>query len=923
MPDARHIRQTDRLLQLHMPLAPDLLALRAHGVEKLGRIPRYCVDVINTSTAFDPDRLVGQPVSLSIKLADSTLSHRHGFVERVRYLGSDGALQDWQIEFAPWFGLLEYRRDCRIWQDRTLPEILCDVFHQHPGAHGRYTLSLRRDYAKLSYVTQFNESDANFVQRWCEQEGIYWYLVHEAQNHRIVFVDSVEDLPDLEPRLQRFHTQAAALEHDSVTQWSQGSGRVNTKVTWVSNDYKAHRQRPVAQACALDPALAPAQLERYEHRGQYGWQNEERGNWLTRVQIEQDESAAHRVTGHGGVRQMQPGRGFELSQHPLHDGQPKASRQFLLIEVEFFAQSNLPVAFQRRHSPGSLKPLMSQFRDDTAEDDGEGFYLNRFEAQRLDIPYRSPFEHRKPDQPGPQTAVVVAPNGAEVQTDALNRVCVRFHWDRLSQPEASPSCWIRMMQNSSGDGWGSVHVPRAGEEVIVTFLDNDIDRPLILGQVYGGDRPAWHSTGHMSGYKSREIQGLGYNQWVMDDTKGQVRTQIRSSHSHSELNLGYLVDQQGNDRGALRGAGFELRTDAFGAIRAQQGLYLSSWKRSKALGGQMDASEAKEQLRDAERRMAGLSDSARQHNALPLNHGVDSVTQLLESIDHPYHQSNASTEGYREPLLVASAPADIASTTPQNIHLHSGRQLNISTGEDTHLASGRSLLVSVAQSISLFAREAGAKLFAAKGKVEIQAQQDAIELTAKDSVRITSTARTIEIAAQEEILLTSGAAFIRIKDGNIQIHAPGTVDIKGTEKTIRDPAQIDHALPEWPQSSVTQKISLLAGQSYAARHQSWVGMPYKLFADGALIDQGVMSKGGEINIDHPVSRSRYRLELANGVSHEIPVSGEHRGEPDNAQRANQGLQRFEGRPSPNLTPAPSAHAFRQTYAHLNDPDTEA
>src|SRR5690606_6549374 len=97
-----------------------------------------------------------------------------------------------------------------------------------------------------------------------------------------------------------------------------------------------------------------------------------------------------------------------------------------------------------------------------------------------------------------------------------------------------------------------------------TFLDNDIDRPLILGQVFGGDKPAWHSNGRMSGYKSREIRGSGYNQWVMDDTTGQLRTQIHSSQSHSQLNLGYLVDQQGNDRGAPRGSGFELRTDAFG-----------------------------------------------------------------------------------------------------------------------------------------------------------------------------------------------------------------------------------------------------------------------------------------------------------------------------------------------------------------------
>ncbi|MDP9664116.1 UNVERIFIED_ORG: uncharacterized protein involved in type VI secretion and phage assembly [Pseudomonas cremoricolorata] len=145
---------------------------------------------------------------------------------------------------------------------------------------------------------------------------------------------------------------------------------------------------------------------------------------------------------------------------------------------------------------------------------------------------------------------------------------MRFHWDRLSQDGELSSCWLRMLQPSSGPDWGSVHVPRAGEEVVVTFLDNDIDRPLIMGQVYGGHQPAWHSSGLMSGYKSEDISG-GFNQWVTDDSTGQVRTQLHSSHGHAQFNLGYLIDQRDNHRGALRGTGFELRNDAYGALRAQ------------------------------------------------------------------------------------------------------------------------------------------------------------------------------------------------------------------------------------------------------------------------------------------------------------------------------------------------------------------
>ncbi|MBI6927241.1 type VI secretion system tip protein VgrG, partial [Pseudomonas putida] len=152
------LSQSGRLLQLTTPLgANQLLALRAHGVERIGRTPRYTLDVLVQDTEYDPEKLIGQPVSLALLCDDGSQVPRHGLVESVRYLGSDGGLHDWQLVFAPWFSLLEYRSDCRIWQDKTLPTILESVFAQYEQAKGNYRLDLRREYAPLSYVTQFNE----------------------------------------------------------------------------------------------------------------------------------------------------------------------------------------------------------------------------------------------------------------------------------------------------------------------------------------------------------------------------------------------------------------------------------------------------------------------------------------------------------------------------------------------------------------------------------------------------------------------------------------------------------------------------------------------------------------------------------------------------------------------------------------------
>ncbi|RMT72731.1 Rhs element Vgr protein [Pseudomonas syringae pv. theae] len=715
------------------------------------------------------------------------------------------------------------------------------------------------------------------MQRWCEQEGLFWYVEHTADKHCIVFTDTVDTLPALAPQSIRFHTQNVTEKQDGITQWSSGSQLLSGKLHWRSVDYLAHGQPRETVMPSLQAASAPQALERYEYQGQYGWQKQDRGEWLGRVQIEQRESQARRIQGQSGVRQMQAGRWFELTQHPLYERKAAEERQFLLIEVEIFAESNLPLAKERREVPGSLAALFRSVRPepsplagvaDTLGVGSHGFFLNRFEGQLHSVPFRSPSEHFKPNNPGPQTAVVVTPSGHEVFTDTLNRICVRFHWDRLSQDGELGSCWLRMMQPSSGPDWGSVHVPRAGEEVVITFLDNDIDRPLVMGQVYGGHKPAWHSSGLMAGYKSKEVGGGGFNQWVMDDSTGQVRTQIHSSHGHTQLNLGYLIDQRGNNRGGLRGTGFELRTDAYGALRAQQGLYLSTWKRSGAQGAQIDASEAQQQLKNSEQRIKTLSDTAQQHNALPMQEGLDSLTQLNSDADVTYGSDDGApsqgpgeqqrnggdtawairsggrgkTPGYQQPLLIASSPADIATATPKSTHLHSGKHLTLSTGEDVSIASGKSLLASVAQSISLFAQNAGAKLFTAKGKIELQAQSDAMELTAQQKVMITSTAAGIEIAAQEGILLTSGGGYIRIKDGNIEIHAPGTIDIKGAKKTFSGPTSLSHSYNEMPKTDFADP--------YVVRKQSTgepaAGMKVEVTrADGSVM-QYVSDAAGKI-----------------------------------------------------------------------------
>jgi len=939
------LSQSGRLLQFTTALGDNaLLALRVHATEMLGRVPRVVLDVVVQDPEHDPQSLIGQAVCLRIVQDDGRFAIRHGWVERVDYLGSDMGLHDWQVVFAPWFHLLEYRRDCRIWQEQDLPTIFSEVFAGYQRAKGHYRFDLRREYEPLSYVTQFNESDADFVQRWCEQQGIFWYVEHAPDAHCIVFTDSHDTLSQLQPDALRFHTQSATEQSDSITEWSTSVQVHSGRLHWRTDDYLAHGRRPEAVMMALPDAAAPVELERYDYRGQYAWQDPDHAHWLSRVQMEHLESKARRIRGQGGVRQMSPGRWFELTEHPLHSRLPAEDRQFLLIHVEFFAESNLPLPEGRRAAPGSLAPLLASMREqvasrqsssavkspgphDIATRTPHGFFLNRFEAQPRKTPYRSAPEHQKPAMPGPQTALVVTPQDHEVLTDRLNRVCVRFHWDRQTANGESRSCWIRMLQNSSGPDWGSVHVPRAGEEVVVTFLDNDIDRPLILGQVYGGHSPAWHGSGAMSGYKSKELKGRGFNQWVMDDTPQQVRTQLHSSHGHTQLNLGYLIDQQGNQRGGLRGSGFELRSDDYGAVRAQRGLHLSTWKRSKAQGGQIDCDEARQQLQDSQQRLQALSSDAAQHNADSLQAALKSVQQVHDDTGLSLTHGDGSSAGqgraaaFQNPLMLFSAPHDIVSTSARNTQLHSAGQTLLTTGDDLSLASDKSLLASVAESISLFAKNAGAKLFAAKGKVAIQAQSDAIELTAMQDVTVTSTGKGVHISAQDGILLSSGGAYIHIKDGNIKVHAPNELSLRAATRKIDGPTRLDPGNPIWPEASVRQALSLRMSQSGASNHDIAAGMPYKVFAHGALIAEGVMDGSGAIKVDHHVVSTEYLVQTARGDEFVFPVRGDFQGEAENAEHANRGLRRHQSQPHADIVPPASGGIFRRFHAALNQTET--
>ncbi|MBU9170539.1 type VI secretion system Vgr family protein [Burkholderia gladioli] len=812
--------QQDRLLKTEVPSLPDnaLVPRRAVTYSELGRDFGVTLDMVSTANDIELKTLIAQRMTLWIQQADKSYLPINGYIHTARRLGAEGSQASYQLAFASWMHFLRFRRDMRYWQDQSVDAIMTDVFNAHPQASGQFQFALSKPLPSRSYCRR-SESDWDFVHRLMEEEGLFgfWRQGKDGKSHTLVVTDDVHSLDEISGNPVEFYRSGTGSEADAFTQWS-GSRTLQSSVhTTRTFDYKAPSSIANPKGTTL-PTMAgqgnlPEQTEVYEYTGAYTYGRQDRGEHLSKIRLEEWESRAKRFFAAGGVRGIDAGLRFELSGHPEHDRDPAGQREFAAIKVWRYIENNLPLSDHEASFPHSLQTELAQAKAGysgasiTHDDGSAGFYLVEVEAQRTTVPYRSPFEHKKPKM-HMETAIVVGPQGEEVYTDELNRVKVMFVWDRQNPGDAGASCWVRVAQSDTGDGYGGVHIPRVGEEVLIGYVGGDCDRPIVLHRVYNGSvKPQWHSNGILSGHRSKEYGGSGYNQMVMDDATGQNRVQLMSSSANSMLNLGYLIDQSGNTRGGYLGSGFDLRTDNYGAVRASQGLYVTTHAK-QANSQQLDVKETQQQLVNAESIVESLSDASVQHQAESLQGAHDTMrafTDATQSSASGALAAGGNTAGggtgnanaFQQPVMVFGSPAAIGLSSQKSVHLAANQHVNLVSGQSTHVAAGKSLIASVAEKLSLFVQNAGMKLFAGKGKVEIQAQSDNIELIAQKAVKVLSATDTVNITAKQEILLTSGGAYIRISNGNIEIHAPGKIDVKGASHNFSGPARLDPAFPSW------------------------------------------------------------------------------------------------------------------------------
>jgi type VI secretion system secreted protein VgrG len=465
--------------------------------------PRPGVDV-------DVDGLVGEAAALFALGPDGSVRPLHGMIAKLRFWeeGSGESARRLQLTVVPRLWRLSKVVRSRIFQDATVPEIVCKVLDEAKVEHRR---ALSGRYAKRSYCVQYRESDFDFVSRLLEEEGIFYFFEHRSDGHVVVLGDAPSAHPELPGAGRIVFREKSRMASDAHCVHSFAAIRELRSGTVTLRDFD--ETRPALDLTASSSA-GGGDLEIYDYPG--GHRDAPAGTARARVRLEGERVGAAQFAGASPCKPISPGFHFELAEHP----QGELNGPFLVVSAEHRGQ-------QHGVLPGVAAASVER-----------ASYENDFVCMAADVPFRPEQRTRRPAVGGAQTALVVGPQGEEIHTDAQGRVKVQFHWDREGKRDDRSSCWIRVAQSWAGPGWGALYLPRIGQEVVVEFLEGDPDRPLITGAVYNGANPP---PIDLPGGKTRSTLrsasspgGDGANELRFEDSKGQEEIYL---HAQKDLNV--------------------------------------------------------------------------------------------------------------------------------------------------------------------------------------------------------------------------------------------------------------------------------------------------------------------------------------------------------------------------------------------------
>ncbi|HCW5772566.1 TPA: type VI secretion system tip protein VgrG [Acinetobacter baumannii] len=838
---------------------------------------------LSTNPYIELKQFIGCQVSVDQVTDSGQLFRTTGIVTGASQGQSDGAFSLYRLTMQDATSLWHKRRNSRVFMNKSVVDIIEVIFKEWQSKSPLFASSFQLDTSGLTktydvrpFSMQSNESDYAYLTRIMREESINWlvdeasYLVAsnsqsiEAQKLRLI--DDNAQFQSLERRTIRYHRSNATEQYDSITsfiaqrqlqptathvqRWQADSLSQEDASGSVVSSHQ-HSALRDNESLSLEQAwnISPAWISDLKGEDQATASSNSQLDRLNKHLNQYQALQAKYFTAHSSVRDAQVGYWFQLFDYPeLEKNHSQQDKEFLILNKHFYNQNNLPKDIQDQ-----VEKLLTLSHWQNSKDSEQERQANEFVVVRRNInivPGYDPLKHRPVAHV--QRAKVVS-DGEEIHVDEWGRIKVRFLFTRTddhahdggagANNTDTDSAWVDVLTPWAGEGYGARFLPRKDEIVVIDFFDGNIDRPFVTGRIHEAQRSPTKfdikgqlpDTKKLSGIRSKEVDGSGYNQLRFDDTTGQISAQLHSSHGSSQLNLGNLSHPKDKAESEGRGQGFELRTDEWGAIRATKGILLTSESSEQAQGEQLTRSNIKENINFH-------TESNKYFKELASAHEVDepdlgSQDSLKEKFDKWNESSDALVALHSESAMILDSKESLQLAAKQNI--------DVSTPKNLQFFTGKSWIAKALDKISIFAKHAGIKIKSGEGDVEVAAQKGKMTLSSKQQMHVYSLNDFVRIESGKGILITAGGGYIKIQDGNIEIACPGLMELKAGQIQTKSGASLSSQLPAMPElkSQYDEHFILHYPDGEPAKN-----LKYRITAEDGQVFEGVSGEDGKTTV---------------------------------------------------------------------------
>ncbi len=810
----------------HSALGERLKFRSMTGQERISTLFESRVRLVSELPGIPARQMLGEDMTIEVNLATELGGAGQRFISgqvtRFARVGKDdGDMHVYEAQLRPWLWYATRRSDFKIFQFKSVPDIVQEVLAPYGfGIDAR----LSGSYRSWDYCVQYGETDFDFVSRLMESEGIYYFFAHARGIHQLVLCDGPGSHAPLPagPVKVPYHAGVLAaqiLEQDFIDSWHHAEDIASGHFATDDYDFK----KPHAEIDTLRRQPAGHSRDSYEiYDWPGGYTELGDGENYARLRLEQQTGRRESIEAEGNLRHIAPGYLFDLARHPNAED----NRRYLIEAASHDFQENaLRVA-----AAGAAY----------GESTSSTSYRQAFTVVPDSAPYRVPRLTPRPRTTGPQTAVVVGPAGEEIHTDEYGRIKVQFHWDRYGQRDENASCWIRVSQTWAGSGYGSMQIPRIGQEVIVDFLNGDPDHPIVTGCVYNAAQmPAWELPRHktQSGIQTHWSKGGGGKHMLrFEDKRGSEHIELSTDHGATHLHMGYLMNQ-GSE--VQRSYGFELRTNEWGSIRADKGLLLTTYTQDFTQRVSRDNPDGHEHMGAALAQSGALMQSAGQAIAatkalvgamakgkgqqlMGLAQGVQSLAgaaQAVSALTGGDASDEAGVSGDADPAMADAqrmldlsrridkpvvsivSPEGQTMISPKPIVVSSGQSVSMRSQSAMTLTTGAQLTQLVAGGMLTQIAKGGQVNVVSGGDIVSHASEGAINLVAKTDASVTSTESNANLVGRKSVLVQAvdqdvfvmGKTSISLICGksSIVLLEDGTIRISGVKGLVNFTEDLD------------------------------------------------------------------------------------------------------------------------------------